>query len=193
MNNNNFAQFVRIATLPPIVALATLILIYVLKPEYCGSVAPLLVGIAFLCFLPTLAYPAQKLLPSFKDKARAGQRTLAIIFSAVGYVACCIFAFAEQFPKEISVYFLTYFVSGLLILVCDVFHLKPSGHACGVAGPIVFLAVFVSPWFLFGLVVLLLTLWASIKLKRHSLKEFCVGSVVPIVAMMLSSWIVFSI
>ena len=47
------------------------------------------------------------------------------------------------------------------------------------------LSVFVCPWFLFGYLLLTPVIWSSVKLKRHTATQLLVGSVIPVLAMLI--------
>lgn len=75
---------VRILTLPPIVIGVTLLLMYAL--EGFLTLRELLVCELFLLLIPIAAYPLREILHIGKDR-RKGQRSTALVCSAVGYIA----------------------------------------------------------------------------------------------------------
>ena len=77
--------------------------------------------------------------------------------------------------------YLEYLVSGLLILAFNkCFHLKASGHACGVAGPLALLIYFRVPVLIPGCFVLGFTWWASLHMKRHTPWQLLGGTLIPL-------------
>lgn len=85
---------IRKLTVPPVFAALLLVILYIWHPSYIGNYWHLLGGIVFLTILPLSAYPLQKYIPHFKDKGRDGQRSLAMLLSAAGYLLGALTAFA---------------------------------------------------------------------------------------------------
>ena len=132
-----FAKTVRILTLAPIMALATLVTIYISDPTLFGEPFLFILAIVFLCVLPLLAYPCQPITPYFKHKGREGQRTLAMIFAVSGYVLGCITNLFLNAPVMLWFVYLIYLISGITIVIFNkAFNLRASAHACGVAARI---------------------------------------------------------
>lgn len=181
------AKILRIATLPPVMALLSFTLIYLMKPSIFGSWVHYLLSLIFLVVFPLLAYPFQLFLPPFKNQGRKGQRNLAIIMSILGYVLSVIYAFVFHTPLGLQELLLSYLFSGVLVgMISKMTNVKASGHACGIAGPIVYLIYFLGWWYLFGVVLLLVVCWASIKTNRHNRKEFFFGSIIPLLGFSLA-------
>ena len=77
--------------------------------------------------------------------------------------------------------YLCYVICGVLIALSSyVFHIKSSGHAAGVVGPVMILSLRVSPWYLFGLLLMIPVGISSVKLGRHTPKEILLGSCYPV-------------
>ncbi|MBE6685006.1 MAG: hypothetical protein E7592_05090 [Ruminococcaceae bacterium] len=184
---NKVYKMIRVATVPPIMASALFIILGVYKT--LGLVDTLL-GILFLGILPILSYPLQRFIPYYKDKGREGQRNLAIIFSVVGYILGCVLALIFDAPLNTVVFiYLDYLISGVLIAIFNkLFHLKASGHACGIVGPIAMLIY----WGLYipaavGAVLTVFVFISSIKMKRHTFLQLLGGSAITISALLLLS------
>lgn len=195
-NSNNetlalkMAKIIRVCTPPPILAFAALTLLYFFQSEIFGSPSTYLLSLVFLTLLPLLAYPLQPLVPGFKDKGREGQRNLAIVMAVVGYLCGIVYALTFDLSSGLKIVFLTYIVSGLGILICNKgLHIKASGHACGTAGPITYLTILLGPRALIGAVLLVLVFWSSLETKRHTLRQLIIGSIISIVAAILSALI----
>ena len=121
-------------------ALITLTELLILRPDFVGALPFYFAGIFCLTFLPLLAYPMQRFIPKYKHRGRDGQRSLAMIFSALGYVVGVAVAFVFGAPRELKMVFVEYLLCGISILVSSkVFKKKASGHACGVVGPVAML------------------------------------------------------
>ena len=179
-------KIIRILTIPPIMAFIMLTTLFVLRPEVFGG--PLLYGLAvfFISVLPVLAYPLQPVIPGFKGKGREGQRNLAMWFSVAGYLLGCIVNIFMNASLTLWLVYLVYLFSGLGIFICSkLFHFKASGHACGIMGPIAFLLYTNIYGALVGIPVYFAALWASVKMKRHTVAQFISGAAIPVIALFI--------
>lgn len=157
-----------------------------MKPYVFGKILNYIFAIFFLTILPILAYPLQPFIPYFKERGRDGQRELAMIFAVLGYLLGCVTCFISQAPTTLWIIYLEYLLSGLCILIFNkVFHLKASGHACGVVGPICLLCYFRIPALVPGLLTILIVYWASLKIGRHTFSQLLGGSIIPVVVLVL--------
>ena len=164
-------------------AAAVSAVIYVLHPDYFGSAWHFLGTILFLCVLPTLAYPLQKYIPKYKDRGREGQRTLAMLFSFVGYLFGTLSAYILAAPTELKIIYLEYLFCGIGMLVLNkIFKIKASGHACGIVGPVILLVYFGAyiPA-LIGAALILPVFISSVKTKQHTAPQLICGSIIPAV------------
>ncbi len=177
------AKIIRVLTVAPVMALATLVTLYIFDPTMFGKLYLFILSVIFLCVLPLLAYPFQPIIPYFKSKGREGQRTLAMIFALCGYVLGCITNLFLHAPVMLWFIYLIYLLSGVLIVLFNkVFKLRASAHACGVAGPTALLMYFGLPLAIIpGVILYFSALWASIKTKRHTWQQFIGGAVVPLI------------
>ncbi|MGM9522759.1 MAG: hypothetical protein ACI3VB_09830 [Oscillospiraceae bacterium] len=185
-----YDKLIRIITIAPFMALLLLLAVYFGTPGYGVTKIQLAVSIVFLVILPVLAYPLQPFIPGFKDGGRAAQRKLAIITALVGYVLGLIFAFVFTVPDIFMVIYLTYLISGLAVaLFSKLTHIKASGHACGIMGPIAVGLKYLGLWALSGLVLYALAFLSSVRMKRHTVSEFIIGSIIPVAALFVSVWL----
>lgn len=186
--SEKIAKAVRIVTAPPV--FIGLLLIGCIAQKGGAFASPgLFAAVFFLQVLtPALAYPAQKILPRFKNQGRGGQRRLAFIFTAVGYtlsLACALIFHAGEDLLFITV---TYFAAALLLAVINKFSkVHASGHACSAIGTMACMIKFfgyalIAPC----AVVAAATMWASLKLGRHTAPEFILGAVTGIAAFCVS-------
>lgn len=191
MKKINIEKIIRVITVAPVMAAVALSILFILRPGMFNGIADFVMALVFLTVLPLLAYPVQPLIPYFKDKGREGQRLLAIIMAVAGYIGGIIYALARPVSKELLIVYLVYLFSGILIFILNkVIKIKASGHACGVAGPVSYLVYFLGWYALAGIAVLALVYWASVRMKRHTLKQLIAGSIIPIVALVISILIV---
>ena len=131
------AAIFRKAARPPIFAAAFLAILFVTDPAYIGPPWQLAFGIFALGVLPILGYPLQKFIPHFRDKGREGQRSLAMLFCFGGYLLGTLWGLFTQAPEGLLMVYFCYLSCGIGILIFNkVFHLKASGHACGIMGPV---------------------------------------------------------
>ncbi len=182
---NKIFLFIRKITVPPTFAATLLILGFVICPEYFGSAWNLISGLVFICVLPLLAYPLQKYIPRFKDKGRAGQRSLAMIFSAVGYLLGTLIAFLTKAPTEYKIICMEYLLCGIAMLVLNkVFKLKASGHACGIVGPVLMMIYFKMfiPAAVCSLLIIPVFI-SSVKTKQHTAWQLVGGGFIPLVVL----------
>lgn len=179
--------FIRKITVPPIFAMAFLLMIYFMKPFIFTSVWQLIGGIFFLGILPILGYPLQKYIPYFKEKGREGQRSLAMIFSVAGYLLGTFTVLLTKASSELCTIYLEYLLSGILMLVFNkVFHFKASGHACGIVAPVL-LSVYFSMFIpaLIGGVFVIPVLISSLKTKRHTMSQLLGGGMISAVSLVI--------
>ncbi len=182
---NKIFLMIRKITVPPTFAAALLILGYIMYPDYFGSVWQLVGSLVFLCVLPLLAYPLQKYIPHFKDKGRAGQRSLAMIFSAVGYLLGTLVAFITKAPVEYKIICVEYLLCGISMLVLNkIFKLKVSGHACGIVGPVLMMIYFKMyiPAAI-GALLIIPVFVSSLRTKQHTAWQLIGGGFIPLVVL----------
>lgn len=178
------AKIIRVITVAPLMALTMLLILFLRRPLMFGSPAVFVLSVLFLVIFPLLAYPLQPFIKGYKDKGRDGQRTLAIIFSVAGYVCGCLTAVFLHAPKNIWVIYLSYLISGILVMLLNkLCHFKASGHSCGVTGPFVLLIYFGQPSGYIGIPVLALAWLSSLKMKRHTNMQLIGGAMIPIIAL----------
>ena len=164
-----------------------LVAVYVAYPHYFSTVWQFAAGLFFLTVLPTLAYPLQKYVPHFKDKGRDGQRTLAMLFSFAGYLLGTITVYVTSAPLQLKIIYMEYLLCGAAMLLLNKgFHLKASGHACGVVGPIIMLLYFkLFIPAIIGMLFIVPVYIASLRTKQHTALQLLGGSVIPAVALTL--------
>lgn len=180
------AKTVRVLTVAPAMALVMLAVLFVNRPEIFGSTLSFILSIVFMVVFPLLGYPLQPLFKKFREMGREGQRTLAMIFANVGYVLGCVCAFLLHAPKGYLVIYLSYLASVILIVVFNkLFHVKASGHACGVAGPFALLVYFGQPIGYIGIPIFAAVCWASLKMKRHTPVQLVCGALISLLSLLI--------
>ena len=181
------AAIFRKAARPPIFAAAFLVILFVADPAYIGPPWQLAFGIFALGVLPILGYPLQRFIPPFKDRGREGQRSLAMLFSFSGYAIGTIVAYIASAPARLKMIYLEYLLCGIAMLVINkAFHLKASGHACGIVGPVAMLYYFglLIPAVI-GTAIIVPVFVSSIKTKQHTYPQLIGGSAIPIAVLLI--------
>jgi hypothetical protein len=111
-------------------------------------------------------------------------------FCLGGYVAGFAYSLIARTPNIVQWIFLTYLISVAgIIFFNKLLKIRASGHACGVAGPVMALLYTFGAWALFGLLYLVLIFYASITMKRHTVKDLILGSLCSILATVISGLI----
>ncbi len=175
------AKIIRFLTVPPLVVAAVMTLLFCFESVF-PTPLDFALTLFFLAIVPVLAYPLQQLVPAWRAGGQKMQRKLAFILTPIGYVGAVIASVARNAIPNllyISVVYLSSVVVLLLVNKLTPWH--ASGHGCSIAGPIVLLCCFLaSPAVILPAVALYgLCFWASLHLKRHTVSEFLLGSVIP--------------
>ena len=194
---NKIAKIIRVLTISPIMALMICLVIYFGVDDSFSSMLIFLITIFCLVVFPVLAYPFEQKVNIVKRvnntlTPRAADRKMAIIFSVISYSVALLVVFLNHESTIVKQLVLTYFISGVLIAISSfAFKFEASGHMCGMVGPMVFLAVKVSYWFLLILIPLAFVVWSSLKLKRHTVLQLIFGSLMPVVGFIISLIVIF--
>lgn len=190
---NKLAKILRIATLPQLAALITLIIFYFTQPEFFTfGIGEMAIGIVGLTIIPLLSYAIYPLIAKKGETKRDGQRKFAVIASTFGYLICNVTAFATNATSELKAFYLTYLISAVAILIINKLgKIKCSGHSCGLFGPVAFLCLYVSFYYAFAFALLAPMFWSSMKLKRHTLGELLLGCLVTAAALAISYAVCF--
>ena len=172
------AHAVRIVSVPPVMVGVLLVLLFTLREDVFAFPAEFIVSLAGLTVLPVLAYPVSVMIPSIRRKGREGQRSLAMYFSTVGYIGVFIYGLMAHVGAGLMHIYAGYLFSVVIILVGNkVFKVRISGHACSVSGPLVYSGYFLGVWgIIVGALCWGVILWASLVMKRHTLREFVYGT-----------------
>ena len=177
------AGVIRIITVPPIMVIGLLLILYFCSPQPFGTLPELLIAILLLGLVPVLAYPSQPLFPRYRQKGREGQRELAFVFTGVGYTIAFLWALLAGISPAVRTVCAGYFFSALLLTLCNkVLHRRASGHACSAVGPLLFLIYYFGWWLLLpSVVIATLIAWASVTLRRHTPIDLLWGTLCSVV------------
>lgn len=187
------AKLLGIVTIPPLFVLMVVTWLW-----FYGGIAGFdlywyLLTLGLLAVVPALAYPLSYLIPAVKKQGRDGQRRLAFILSIIGYAAGVIVGEAGNAPWLLKCLFWGYLLSGsALALINVLIRYKASGHACGLSGPITFMAVVTGGrlWYLF--LLLPLVFWARIQQDRHTIGNMLAGTLAGVVPTLIVLWLYLS-
>ena len=178
------AKIIRIITIPPIEALAMLLILYGMKRTEFGETGDLLMAILFLTIIPVCSYLIASRKKN-KEDSRNNQRNMAFVFNFLSYLAALIgycMGCTRMLQWILNGYFLAVLV---LTIVNKVFKIRASGHACSCTLPYLILSYYFGGYVTAICLILYLTeFWASVELKRYTMKEFLGGTIV--------AWIIFA-
>ncbi len=185
---NKLALGISILTVVPMVALLTIIGIYLNDGSFYGYQDFWVVwSIVFLVILPSGAYALKHIHPRFREKGRTWERNMAFVTGVTGQVVGFSGAWYLEAPEGVKKLFMVYLLAGLLLSTTNfLVGKKASGHACGVSGPISLLTVIfgVKAGALFLLMPFVF--WSRLKLQRHTLHELLLGTMIGITATIIS-------
>ena len=187
---NMLAKGIRVLTVPPLLVSSMLIILALSLDSFCDSAAQMVLAIVLLGFLPILAYPIQKLLPT-KGEVREEQRNIAFVLTFTGYLTAFILAVAGNCGRELRYIIISYFISMICLLFWNkVLHVRASGHACSVTGTLYFLSYFLGRQAVLPCIcIAIAVVWASLRLKRHTIQEIFWGAAVCLPCILLSVFV----
>lgn len=184
------AKAIRVLTVAPVMALLLLSVLFFGAGESFGGLSDYLLAVLFLVVLPVAAYPAQPFIPKFRDMGRDGQRRLAMLAAVIGYLLGIAAAAILGTSPVLWTVYLTYLFSGVILMALNkLLKVKASGHACGVAGPVAILIYYIGWPALLGLLLLGLVYWSSLRMKRHTLPQLLLGTLVPLLSFACALWL----
>ncbi len=193
MSKKQVAKTLRIATIPPLLVAAMLTLLFYLRADIFHSVFDYVMAIVSLAVIPTLAYPLQRFIPKYKYGGRDAQRKLAFISSIIGYTTGILYALIANVSLELKFIFGTYLFSVLVLTLFNkVLHIKASGHACGVFGPLIHTVFFLGwYWLIPCALAAYCVVWSSLYLMRHTKKDLFYGGMTAMTAFIFCAVVCF--
>ncbi len=177
-------MFIRVISIPPLMVTYLLALLFFFRDGVFATTGEFITALAALAIFPALAYPVAAIVPSLRKGGRPMQRKIAFLFSVIGYIGGFIYALTAGFSKPVLTIFTAYLASLLfLVLFNKVFKIRASGHACSVTSPLFFATYYFGLGALLPAAVLYATIfWASLVTKRHTVREFLLGTLVCVVS-----------
>ena len=188
ITKEHIAKIIRILSVPPIMASIFILILAIHKNNIFRNSTEITIMIVLLGLVPALAYVLSGLVPKVKKQGREDQRKLAFITNLTGYSIALLWAIFTNVDKNLLLICLTYFLSVVLLTICNKgFHFRASGHAASFTGPLILLVYFLG-WKVIipALIIAVLIVWASVYLKRHTIKELAGGILVNILAFIFS-------
>ena len=186
------AKIIRVLSVPPIMVSIFILILAFNKNNIFRNSEEIIIMIVFLGLVPALAYVLSGIIPAVRSKGREGQRKLAFVTNLVGYGIALLWAILTNVSKELLLICLTYFLSVVFLAIYNKgFHFRASGHASGFTGPLILMIYFLG-WKVIApvLIIAALIVWASLYLKRHTIKELAGGILVNILAFIISVMII---
>lgn len=184
---------IRVVSVPPLMVSALITILYLVEPDI--FLAQLDIAISFVCLalIPVLAYPLSVCIPAIHSRGREGQRNLALVLSALGYFSAWIYGLISDCSSKLLLIYTTYFLSIVVLLLFNkAIKLRASGHGCSITGPIIFASCFLGlKAIAANLIFYGMILWASLASKRHTLKEFILGTLTCVIAFGISVLVLF--
>ena len=181
---HKIAMFIRVISIPPLMVTYLLALLFFFRDGVFATTGEFITALAALAIFPALAYPVAAIVPSLRKDGRPMQRKIAFLFSVIGYIGGFIYALTAGFSKPVLTIFTAYLASLLfLVLFNKVFKIRASGHACSVTSPMFFATYYFGPIALLPSALLYAAIfWASLVTKRHTVREFLLGTLVCVVS-----------
>lgn len=175
------AKFVRVITVPPVLASAMLVILYCSFGKEFASLAEVLMGILCLSIVPVCVYPIAGLEKNRSD-TRENQRRIAFILNLAGYLIALVIGITMKYPKMLVSIFWAYLIAVLILtFVNKETHLRASGHAASCVLPYLVLSYWMGGWSVLLCICLYgIEFWASVELKRHTIQEFLIGSLAAV-------------
>lgn len=191
---NKIAKIIRMVTVPPVMVAALLTILFFCDDIF-PTVADYVLALLFLAVVPVLAYPVQMLVPKWRAGGRKAQRLLAFVFSFVGYSAAVVVSIVRDAVPNLLYISAVYLVSVIILTLFNCFSpWRASGHACSIAGPILLICLFSGYYAIpAGVLVFVASFWASVYMKRHTVREFLLGALCSGLAGLVTYFIVHPI
>lgn len=189
-----FAKLIRAVTIPPILVAILIVVLAMKNPDIFRNSLDYIIALVFLGLFPILVYPIWAVVPSLKESGREGQRNLAFIGTLIGYTVAFLYGELSGATSELTLIFRTYFIAVLLLTFTNkVLKIRASGHACSVISPAIFLGYFVGRTTLPACALMIaVSFWGSLTLKRHKATELLGGSVVCVVSF-ISAYLIYAV
>ena len=137
----------------------------------------LLAELVWLVLVPVSAYPVSRIWNK-GENSRDKERNLAFVMNLAGYVLALLTGIFGNAGEMLRMILWGYFLAVIfLTLLNRLGHIRASGHACSCTLPYLFFGRFLGIRAAVACAGLWAAeFWASVRLKRHTVKEFLLGS-----------------
>lgn len=172
------AKIIRLITIPTVIFFIAFLIIYFSNKESFPTAFSVMVPVIFIGGVVLGSYLVSFIIVKKRPNIdlRKCQRFVAFIFSFIGYLTAFIISICCKFSYLEMVFISTYFFTVCFLSIFNILKIKASGHAAGIFGPLLFVCYFINIWYIGPcLLILLSSMWASLYLKRHTLKQFLLG------------------
>ena len=122
------AMVIRKIMIPPVMAAVFFTVLLFLKKGTFVFAADYIAAMIGIVIFPVLAYPVSLLAPALREKGREGQRNLAFIFSAAGYVLTFLYALQPGRSDAFRLITLIYVLSVAMLLFFNKVTSSPSTY-----------------------------------------------------------------
>lgn len=182
------AKIMRIITIPPFLALILITYLYYGARGYFNSPTEAFLVLLCVTICPLVAYPVCFLVPSLRRGGREKERSLAFVTTTIGYIFLLPIIFFAGITDKLSIICLTYVLSVVFLLIFNkLIKLRASGHACGVFGPLLVFIYAGGAYMVIPVIILsAMTIWSSLMLGRHSVRELVLGAACSTAAFIVS-------
>lgn len=188
----SLAKIIRVVTVPPVMAAALIITLRCARSDIISTNSLALFSLLFLAVVPILAYPSAAAIKPLRSKGREGQRDTAFVMSLVGYTGALLYGILSGLDNSVLFIYGTYFFSVITLLIFNkLLRSRASGHACSVAGPMIIIIYFIGGWSIpICAGVYAASFWASVTAKRHTVREYLLGTASVIIAGVIA-WLIY--
>lgn len=183
------AKIIRLITIPTNLFFAAFLLICFTNRDSFPTVFSVIIPVILIGGVVLVSYLVSFIIVKKKTNLdlRRCQRFLAFIFSFIGYLAAFIISICCKFSRLEMTFISTYFFTVCFLSIFNLFKIKASGHAAGIFGPLIYVCYFINIWYFIPCsIILFSSMWASLYLNRHTLKQFLLGFVCTTLGFILS-------
>lgn len=138
------------------------------------------VAALFLGVLPLAGYVVPALIKKTAGNERV-QRLSSFITNLISYPTGALILLLGRAPVILTALAWSYVATVAVLALVNLFY-KASGHASGVAGPIVAFFMLYGLWALPSVILLPLVVWARVQVKGHTWPQTVVGALIAALA-----------
>jgi len=133
-------------------------------------------AVIFLGVVPLLGYVLPAVIRRTAGDKRV-QRLVSFVVNLVSYPVGALVLLVGRAPSVLTAVAFSYVATVVILALVNLFY-KASGHASGVAGPVMAFFILYGLWALPSLVLLPLVAWARVQVKGHTWPQVAAGAVI---------------